>query len=317
MIKNNYFQAANAVLMIRPCAFFSNPLTAESNRFQGQTHLSKDEQQAQAIREFDNFVQVLETAGIEVFQFLDTPLPVTPDAIFPNNWISFHHNGTVILYPMEAENRRSERRKDIIHQLNKNNNYLVSKIIDLSHYEKQGRYLEGTGSMVMDHPNQTIYACRSSRTDLGVLDELAKEINYTVISFDATDQNGDLIYHTNVMMSIGNNLSIVCLDAIASLEQQKLVSSSLQTNKRELLELTSEQMAAFAGNMLEVRTSSGVELLVMSEQARQSLTCAQIKKIEEYVKIISSPLNNIEASAGGSARCMLAEIYLPKLEKNA
>lgn len=317
MIEHNNSQAANAVLMIRPHAFFSNPLTAESNRFQGQTNLSKDEQQALALREFDDFVLILKTAGVEVIQCLDTPLPLTPDAIFPNNWISFHHDGSVILYPMEAENRRTERRRDIIDQLSEKNNYLVSKIIDLSHHEKQGRYLEGTGSMVMDHQNQIIYACRSSRTDLSVLNEFAKVINYSTIAFDATDQNGDLIYHTNVMMSIGNTLSIVCLEAIAAIEQREMVVNSLQTNNRELLELTLEQMEAFAGNMLEVRSSSGVKLLVMSKQARHSLTREQVKIIESHVKIISAPLNNIEASAGGSARCMLAEIYLPKKEKNA
>ena len=317
MIKHNNSQAANAVLMIRPYAFFSNPLTAESNRFQGQTNLSKDEQQALALREFDDFVLILKTAGVEVIQCLDTRLPLTPDAIFPNNWISFHHDGSVILYPMEAENRRTERRRDIIDQLSEKNNYLVNKIIDLSHHEKQGRYLEGTGSMVMDHQNQIIYACRSSRTDLSVLNEFAKVINYSTIAFDATDQNGDLIYHTNVMMSIGNTLSIVCLEAIAAIEQREMVVNSLQTNNRELLELTLEQMEAFAGNMLEVRSSSGVKLLVMSKQARHSLTREQVKIIESHVKIISAPLNNIEASAGGSARCMLAEIYLPKKEKNA
>ena len=161
MIEHNNSQAANAVLMIRPHAFFSNPLTAESNRFQGQTNLSKDEQQALALREFDDFVLILKTAVVEVIQCLDTPLPLTPDAIFPNNWISFHHDGSVILYPMEAENRRTERRRDIIDHLSEKNNYLVSKIIDLSHHEKQGRYLDGTGSMVMDHQNQIIYACRS------------------------------------------------------------------------------------------------------------------------------------------------------------
>ena len=308
MIEHNNSQAANAVLMIRPYAFFSNPLTAESNRFQGQTNLSKDEQQALALREFDDFVLILKTAGVEVIQCLDTPLPLTPDAIFPNNWISFHHDGSVILYPMEAENRRTERRRDIIDQLSEKNNYLVSKIIDLSHHEKQGRYLEGTGSMVMDHQNQIIYACRSSRTDLSVLNEFAKVINYSTIAFDATDQNGDLIYHTNVMMSIGDKFAAVCLESIDDRSERENVKNELIDSGKELILLSEKQVENFAGNMLLLKNSNG-PLLVMSTSAYKSLTIKQKNKFNNHAEILHSDIRTIEMLGGGSVRCMLAEIF--------
>jgi|TARA_B110000263_G_scaffold230789_1_gene225562 hypothetical protein len=305
---------ANAVLMVRPCHFFSNPQTAASNRFQGQSVLSKKEQQSRATKEFDNFVIILEAAGIEVIQFDDTAIPETPDAIFPNNWVSFHHNGSVVIYPMEAKNRRTERRIDIIDALSMHYNFQVTETLNLTHYEKHDKFLEGTGSMVMDHNNRIIYACRSSRTNLEVVSDLSKKLNYSTITFDATDRFGDPIYHTNVMMSVGNKLAIICLDTINLIEEKNSLLKSLKANNTEVLLLSIPQMEAFAGNMLALESSSGEPLLVMSEQAKESLDEKQIICIEKYAKIISAPLNSIEASAGGSARCMLAEIYLPKKE---
>ena len=312
MIRDITPRPANAVLMIRPCQFFSNPQTAASNRFQGQSNLSKEDQQNTAIEEFDNFVTTLKGAGIEVIQFNDTKTPVTPDAIFPNNWISFHHDGNVVLYPMEAMNRRTERRLDIIDTLSAHYNFSVKKVIDLTEHEEQSRYLEGTGSMVMDHTNRIIYACRSSRTNLTVLSDLAEKLHYSMITFNATDRLGDPIYHTNVMMSIGQEMAIICLDAIDSDKEKTMLLASLEAKNNSVLRLSMSQVESFAGNMLELQTLSGETVLVMSEQAKHSLLAEQIYTIEQYAKIISVPLNNIEASAGGSARCMLAEIHLPK-----
>ena len=316
MIRSTIPRLANAVMMIRPCQFFSNPQTAASNRFQGQSNLSKEEQQSYAIDEFDNFVTILEDAGIEVIQFNDTVNPVTPDAIFPNNWISFHHDGSVVLYPMEAKNRRTERRMDIIDTLSTRYNFNVKEIIDLTEHENENQYLEGTGSMVMDHTNRIIYACRSSRTNLLLLSDLAEKMDYSVVTFDATDRFGDLIYHTNVIMSVGRDLAIVCLDTICSDKEKSMLLESLKVNNKGVLILSMSQMESFAGNMLELQSSSGETLLIMSEQAKQSLLDKQVSSIEKYAKIISAPLNNIEASAGGSARCMLAEIHLPKKESS-
>ena len=307
-------QKANAVLMIRPYHFYSNPQTAASNRFQGQTILSKKDQQSYAVAEFDNFVSILESAGITVIQFDDTALPETPDSIFPNNWVSFHHDGLVVLYPMEAKNRRTERRIDIIDALSSRYNFEVREILDLSNYETRDMFLEGTGSMVMDHKNRIIYACRSSRTNLKVLSDLVNRINYVSVTFNAIDRYGDPIYHTNVMMNIGEELAIVCLDSVSLIDEKNSLLESLKANNSEVLLLSVAQMEAFAGNMLELESSNGESVLIMSEQARESLDEKQIICIEKHVKIISAPLNNIEASAGGSARCMLAEIYLPKKE---
>ena len=305
-------QLASSVLMIRPYRFFSNPQTAQSNKFQGQSSLSEEQLHVCAIKEFDALVAKLEEVGVDVILFDDTPEPPTPDSVFPNNWVSFHADGKVVLYPMEAKNRRTERREDIILALSESYAFAVEQIIDLTHHEGQERYLEGTGSMVFDHANRIAYACLSSRTNVNVLSDFANKMNYSIISFDATDRLGSSIYHTNVMMSVGQSLAIVCDESIRSNKQREKVLGSLKETNHKVLKITFRQMEAFAGNVLEVLSNTGEHLLLMSNQAMHSFTKEQLKLINTYTRIIAAPINNIEASAGGGVRCMMAEIYLPK-----
>jgi hypothetical protein len=304
-------QLASAVLMIRPVRFESNPLTAASNLFQGRNESSPAQQQLDAEAEFDGLAAALEAGGITVVQFDDTHEPHTPDAIFPNNWVSFHADGTVVLYPMEAPNRRTERRQDIIDTLVSQYGFQVREIVDFSHHEQNERFLEGTGSLVLDRTNRIAYACLSSRTHLEVLGEFAQRLDYEVVAFDAVDRNGAPIYHTNVLMNVGEELAVICDQAIPRDDQRAAVMQSLAATGHEVLRLTFDQMDSFAGNMLELRSASGDRIIAMSEQARESLTEAQFEKISAYAQVISAPIENIESSAGGSVRCMLAEIHLP------
>ncbi len=297
--------------MIKPVRFESNPLTAESNLFQGKTQSSPEQQQRDAAVEFDRLAAALEAGGIRVVRFDDTVEPHTPDAIFPNNWVSFHADGTVVLYPMEAENRRTERRQDIIDSLAEKLGFQIRQIVDLTDHEKQGHFLEGTGSLVLDRSNRIAYACLSSRTHLDVLGDFAQRLDYEVIAFEAVDKNGAPIYHTNVLMNVGEGLAVICAEAIPREDQREAVIRSLEQTGHEVLTLTFDQMHAFAGNMLELRSSSGQRVIAMSQQARDSLTASQLEKISGYAQIISAPIDNIESSAGGSVRCMLAEIHLP------
>ena len=297
--------------MIRPVRFQSNPLTAASNRFQGQNASSPEQQQIDAEAEFDRLAAALEAGGITVVQIDDTEEPHTPDAVFPNNWVSFHADGTVVLYPMEAPNRRTERRPDVVDTLANQYGFQVREIVDFSHHERNGHFLEGTGSLVLDRANRIAYACLSSRTHLDPLGDFAQRLDYEVIAFDAVDRNGAAIYHTNVLMNIGEELAVVCDEAIPRDNQREAVIQSLEETGHEVITLTFDQMDSFAGNMLELRSSSGQRLITMSEQARDSLTKSQLEKISAYAQVISAPIENIESSAGGSVRCMLAEIHLP------
>jgi hypothetical protein len=305
-------QLASAVLMIRPARFASNPQTAESNRFQGRSKARPDEQHGAALAEFETLKRALESGGIRVVAFDDTLEPHTPDAIFPNNWVSFHADGTAVLYPMEAVNRRTERRSDIIESLAEDHGFLLRRIIDLSHRENEGHFLEGTGSMVLDRVNHIAYACLSSRTHLDALGEFAQRLDYEVLAFEAVDQDGVAIYHTNVLMNVGEKIAVICDEAIRRAEQRQAVLESLAKTGHEVVPLTFEQMQAFAGNMLELRASGGNRVTAMSDRARQSLTNDQMAVLEQNGDIISSPIDNIECSSGGSVRCMLAEIHLPK-----
>ena len=299
--------------MIKPVRFESNPDTAASNLFQGRNPDPPEQQQRDAAKEFAGLRETLEANGIEVLQFDDTEEPHTPDAIFPNNWVSFHADGTVVLYPMEAPNRRAERRPDIIDSLSSDYGFQVSRIVDLSAHEKDGHYLEGTGSLVLDRVNHIAYACLSSRTHLDVLGDFAQRMNYEVVAFDAVDRDGAPIYHTNVLMNVGEELAVICDEAIVREEQREAVLRSLQDTGHKVVSLAYEQMDAFAGNMLELRSASGARVIAMSEQARNSLDAAQIRTIEANAHIISAPIDHIESSAGGSVRCMLAEIHLRRL----
>ena len=305
-------QLADAVLMIRPVRFESNPQTAESNRFQGRSAKSIEEQQEQAVREFDGLAAALRHAGIDVIVIDDTVEPHTPDSIFPNNWVSFHADGRVILYPMEAENRRTERRLDIIETVDRRFGYQVNEVIDLSEHEDAGHFLEGTGSMVLDRVNRIAYACLSSRTQLDPLGDFAQRMDYEVVAFDAVDRDGVPIYHTNVLMNVGEKLAVICDAAIPRDEQREAVLKRLRDTGHEILSLDYDQLDAFAGNMLELRTLNGERVVAMSQQAHDSLDASQLQRLQANGRIVTAPISTIEASAGGSVRCMLAEIHLPR-----
>lgn len=305
-------QLASAVLMINPVRFESNPSTAASNKFQGRNPDSSNKQQRDAAEEFVGLRVALETSGIEVIQVDDTVEPHTPDAIFPNNWVSFHADGTVVLYPMEAPNRRTERRPDIIETLVEDHEFVVRKIVDLSTHETQAQYLEGTGSLVLDRVNRVAYACLSSRTHLDALGDFAQRMGYEVLAFDAHDRNGAPIYHTNVLMSVGEALAVICAEAIPREDQRDAVLRRLADTGHEVVTIDFDQMDAFAGNMLELRSVDGERILAMSEQAKQSLDVEQMEKLAANAQIVSVPIDRIESSAGGSVRCMLAEIHLNK-----
>jgi hypothetical protein len=292
--------------MIRPVQFSFNEETAVNNSFQIKGELGVT--QNNALQEFDLMVELLRKNKINVLVVEDTVDPVTPDSIFPNNWISFHENGSLITYPMFAENRRNERKQHVIDRVSEH--FKIGQFIDITQYEQTGQFLEGTGSMVLDREHKIAYACLSSRTHLPLLEEWCKRMDYTQVSFISVDDQGDPIYHTNVMMCIADRYAAVCLDSVINeLEKEKLKSSIILSGK-ELITITREQMNQFAGNMLQVHNNEGEVFLVMSSQAYSSLTTEQINKLETYNQILHSDISTIEQNGGGSARCMMAEIFL-------
>lgn len=300
--------------MVRPVSFRYNEQTATNNYYQRVIDSVKPhEVQPRAQVEFDGFVATLRHAGIDVTVVDDTLDPDTPDSLFPNNWVSFHADGSVFLYPMFAPNRRLERRLDIIELLRLK--FEVSSVTDLSDFEQQNEFLEGTGSLVLDRANSVAYACLSPRTSLAALDQWAKVSGFKVISFTSTQWHGNQlspIYHTNVMMSVGTHLAIVCAETVRdATERQQLLQSLTQTGHRLVL-ISEEQKNSFAGNMLEVINGSGQPTMVMSSQAYHSLLPGQIADIEQSCQIVHAPLDVIETFGGGSARCMMAEIFLPE-----
>ena len=300
--------------MIRPARFESNPQTAASNRFQGKTDASPDEQQESALVQFDDLVSDLGANGIEAIVVEDTSEPHTPDSIFPNNWVSFHADGRVVLYPMEADNRRTERRMDIVESLDTTYGFQVSEVVDLSHHEQAGHFLEGTGSMVLDRVNRIAYACLSARTQLDVLGDFAQRLEYDIVAFDAVDRDGVPIYHTNVLMNVGEKLAVICDRAIARDDQRAAVLRRLQETGHDVVSLNYDQLDAFAGNMLELRNKNGDRLLAMSQRAYDSLDKKQQRKLRDNGSIITTVIDDIEYSAGGSVRCMLAEVHLPRAD---
>jgi hypothetical protein len=306
------FQSAADVVMIRPARFGSNPETLESNRFQspGTDRASADVQRA-ALAEFDSLVNALQSAGIGVHVFDDTIAPVKPDAVFPNNWFSTHADGTVVLYPMLAPNRRLERRLDVIEALHTRSHFHVHATIDLTHREAESKYLEGTGSLVLDRLHRVAYACLSARTDLDVLGEFGQRLDYDIVAFDAVDSNGAPIYHTNVLMSVGTRFAAVCTAAIEA-GRRAAVVTLLESTGRALVDLTFDQMHSFAGNMLELQAPNGERVIAMSETAARSLTPQQRAILEAGARIVSVPIPTIETLGGGSVRCMIAEIHLPR-----
>lgn len=307
-------QTSSTIVMVRPANFGFNPETAENNFYQKQDSRSQAEISQLARAEFDGFVAMLRDQGVNVLVIEDTETPVKTDSVFPNNWFSTHPDGKLILYPMFSSNRRMERRKDIIEKL-MHLGFKVNEIIDLSFFEESEQYMEGTGSMVIDHQAKVIYACYSQRTHPVPLDYVAKILGYSVVGFEATQEIDGVsspIYHTNVMMHVGTDLAVVCLDSIPKLADRRKVQESLTQSGKKLIPITAKQKFNFAGNMLEVSNDGGEKFTVMSQAALDSLNVGQIQQIEKYTTIISPPIPTIEKLGGGSARCMMAEIFLPR-----
>jgi hypothetical protein len=308
-------QTTNSILMIRPVAFRMNEQTAVNNYYQKVLDgLSSETVNAKAQEEFDAFVNKLRMVGVDVIVVEDTKMPDTPDSIFPNNWISFHENGDVALYPMFAENRRHERREDVLDIL-EDQGFVINNIMDYTSAEEDGYFLEGTGSILLDRQNDKAYCALSPRADEELFIEFCEDFEYTPVIFEAFQTvNGErkLIYHTNVMMCLGETFAVICADCIDDKKERKMVLDSLRGDEKEVILITEDQVSNFAGNMLEVKGSDDRRYLVMSKSAHQSLTKKQIAQLEEHVTILSSSLDTIEACGGGSARCMMTEIFLPK-----
>jgi len=304
-------QTTDTVLMIEPAAFGFNAETAQNNYF--QINSENAETQTKALQEFNNFVEKLRSKGIHVITVKDTLEPHTPDSIFPNNWISMHQDGTVVLYPMCAVNRRWERRNDILEMLQ--NDFKVKEIVDLSAPENDGKFLEGTGSMIFDHENKIAYGSVSLRLDEPLFREFCEKFGFEPVVFHSyqTANNERLpIYHTNVMMCVADQFVVICLDCIDDETERVKVVNAIVNSGKEIIEISENQMQQFAGNMLQVENYEGKKFLVMSQSAYQSLTPEQISNIEKYSEIIYSDLETIETNGGGSARCMLAEVFLEK-----
>ncbi|GAA4451691.1 arginine deiminase-related protein [Nibrella saemangeumensis] len=305
-------QATSRILMIRPVCFAFNEQTAGTNAFQDPAIAvqTKDNAQEDALREFDEMVRHLKALGVDVIVYEDTPDPYTPDSIFPNNWVSFHASGTVVLYPMQAENRRLERRSDIVENLSQR--FHVAKVVDLTHFEQEGKFLEGTGSMVLDRMNRVAFACLSPRTHEDVLAEFSKRTGYRVVAFHAYDAGGMPVYHTNVVMCMGDTFAVICLRAINDLDERLMVRHELEKLGKTIIEISLEQMASFAGNMLLITNKKGEKLLVMSTQAYKSLSARQVDTLNDFATLLHFDLGIIEGNGGGSARCMMAEVHLPR-----
>jgi hypothetical protein len=307
-------QTTNSILMIRPVAFRMNEQTTVNNYYQKVIDgLSSETVNTKAQEEFDTFVNKLRMVGVDVTVVDDTLEPSTPDSIFPNNWISFHENGDVALYPMFAENRRLERREEILDIL-EDKGFVVNEIMDYSSAEEDGFFLEGTGSVVLDRENDKAYCALSPRADEELFIEFCEDFEYTPVIFEAFQTVGTerkLIYHTNVMMCVADTFAVICADCIDDKKERKMVLDSLKSDGKEIILISEDQMNNFAGNMLELQGADERRYLIMSASAHKSLTKKQVAQLEEHITILSSSLDTIEACGGGSARCMMAEIFLP------
>jgi hypothetical protein len=305
-------QSACAVLMVRPACFGFNPQTAASNAFQrADDSPGGAETQRLVLAEFDGLAKALRHAGVEVLIAPDTPHPVKPDAIFPNNWVSFHFDGTVALYPMLAPNRRLERREDVLEQVLREGRFHVSRTVDLTHREAEGKFLEGTGSIVLDRAHRVAYASLSPRTDLDVLGEFAQLLDYELVTFEALDAAEQPVYHTNVVMAIGTHFAVVCGEAIAHSQHRDAVFSKLRAAGRDIVDITQRQMQEFAGNLLELSPAGG-HIVALSTTAWGSLESAQRRILESHAELVPVAIPTIERIGGGGVRCMLAELHLPK-----
>lgn len=307
-------QTTNSILMIRPVNFRMNEQTAVNNYFQEEVNLKNAEINNNAQAEFDDFVAVLKNEGVHVIVENDDVLMDTPDSIFPNNWVSFHDNGDVAIYPMFAENRRKERREEVFMRL-ESEGFKIENIVDYTSAEDEGLYLEGTGSLVLDREHKIAYCALSPRADEDLFIEFCEDFDYFPVVFTAyqTTNNQRLpIYHTNVMMCIGTKIAVICLESIDDKKERKQVLQHLKNSGKEVIAISESQMHQFAGNMLQLKGANNTNLLVMSNAAHASLSEAQVALIEQHCKIVSSSLKTIETCGGGSARCMMAEVFLPK-----
>jgi hypothetical protein len=299
-------QNTQYVLMVKPVSFTFNTETSGTNAFQrsDQTNASS---QNMALAEFNALAQLLKDNGVQVMVVDDTEQPFTPDSIFPNNWFSTHEDGTMVVYPLYAPNRRAERRADIAQMIS--DGFVMNDILDLTPAENEGRFLEGTGSMVLDRDLRICYACISPRTNKSLLVDFCNKMGYELITFNALDANKQAIYHTNVVMSVGDKFMVVCFDCVPNEDERHMIK---QSTSKEVIEISLEQLNNFAGNMLELLNDTGEHLVVMSSRAYACLTPQQITQLEKYARIIHSPLTTIENLGGGSARCMIAEVFLTK-----
>lgn len=298
-------QAANKVLMVRPAHFCFNAETAENNYFQEDIQIS--DLHRRVLKEFDNFVDTLRSNGIDVVVVQDTLTPHTPDSIFPNNWFSTHSDGLLVLYPMFAKNRQLERKPETKAVINSNFNSI--KVIDLTSWENKDKYLEGTGSIIFDHEHRIAYACKSLRTNENLFYDFCKQIKFVPVFFEAIDINDNPIYHTNVMLSIGSKTAVICSQSIKDIAQREHVWRNLIFTNKEIVDITFYQMNQFCANVIEVKNRDDISCLIMSESARKAFTSEQLASLQKHCKIISSPLDCIEQVGGGSARCMIAELF--------
>ncbi len=305
-------QVTSQLLMVRPANFSSNKETIETNKFQNDlTADLKENTQNQAVREFDKMVNLLRDHEISVIDIDDIKELENTDAVFPNNWVSFHQDNTVVLYPMMARSRRSEKRYDILEYLSKYQSFKIDRIIDMSYLEEENLFLEGTGSMIFDRVNKTVFACKSSRTSLEALEIFCKDMGYNPIVFDAIIDNYP-IYHTNVMMSLGKKTAFLCSESIKDKADNLLIKNYFKDLEKNIIEISPEQMNNFAGNVIEVENGKGESHIIMSDSAYKALDHKQLDSISSVANIIAIPLRTIERYGGGSARCMIAEIFLEK-----
>ena len=304
-------QITNNIMMVRPAHFGYNAETATNNAFQtNDNSLTTNEIQDRAKKEFDTLVQKLRAKNVNIIVIEDSDTPFKSDAVFPNNWVSFHEDGRVFTYPMFSPIRREERREEILQQVAEN--FKITDRIQMEGHEAENLFLEGTGSMLFDRPNQLVYACLSLRTDEGLLDEFCQKSGFKKIAFTAVDGNGVAIYHTNVMMALGENFAVICLESIPNEAEKQEVLKNLAATGKTVIDISLFQMNNFAGNMLQVQNGENSSLLVMSDAAFNSLTKEQISEIEKYTEILHSGIPTIENYGGGSVRCMMAEVFLQK-----
>lgn len=303
-------QSAAAVLMVRPHRFGPNPQTFASNAFQ---RAASAEVHDAALLEFEALADALRAAGVEVMAVDDTPEPPTPDALFPNNWFSTHADGTIVLYPMCAPNRRAERRLELLGEL-RERGFRCHRLIDLSMHELDGRFLEGTGSLVLDRLQRRAYACLSARTDPQVLELWSQELGYRAFAFSAIDRDGRAIYHTNVMLALGTGWAVVCGAAVVDAARRGELLDALAQGGRSVVDIDHGQMHEFAGNIIELRDRHGAPVIAMSARARAALRPEQRAVLQRHGRIVASPVPTIEDAGGGSVRCMLAELFLPANE---